>query len=72
MTCPPHHWLMGAVVGQLPNSGRGHWLVERAATCKNCPAARTFREREFTDDEEGKSRGGAVPLHDNEWALAKR
>ncbi len=62
---------MGKTTQQLPNSQRGHWLVEREARCKRprCGATRLFAEREFTDDEEGKRVGGGTARHDLEWPL---
>jgi len=62
---------MGATTKQLPNSQRGHWLVEREGTCRRrkCGLTKMFAEREFTDDVEGKRVGGGTARHDLEWAL---
>ncbi len=64
-SCPPHHWLLGSTGAQLPNKRwRGHWRVERKATCCWCGETKIFAEREFTDDKEARYAGGGNPRHD--------
>ena len=72
-SCPPHHWVLGSLGKQLPNSrGRGHWLVEREAECRRCGETKMISEREFTDDGEGRyAGGGAGPRHDDEWLASQ-